>query len=418
MYLQQVKPDFLEALATIQQEQHQNLSFRQKTIRLFNNHNFILVLWVLLVLVVSLKHAFQATPNNNYLIFKYAYFNATEHLNLYLLYPDKYLDSNHYGPFFSLLIAPFALLPDYFGMLFWQFANVLFLYFAIKQLPINPTKINIVYWLITHELLTAMFALQFNISIAAIIVLAYAFIDKEKNFWAAFVIVLGTFVKLYGIVGLAFFFFVKQKPKFIAYCFFWAIVFFVLPMVFFSPAFIIQSYQDWYVSLSEKQLFNASLTSMQDISVMGMARRLSGNVQLSNLPFLLAGLVLFALPYLRIKAYKEPVFRLLFLASALIFAVIFSNSSESPTYIIAFVGVAVWYVVQDEPFKPATIALLVFALLLTSFSPSDLFPKFIRENYIKPYSLKALPCIIVWLVVIYQLMFSKFHLKKTPLINA
>jgi len=392
----------------MQHQTHQiNLFSKEKLFSVFNNKQIIFAIWLLLVLAVSVKQAFQPT-NNNYLIFKYVYLHAVDHLPLYDSYPAQYGDTNHYGPFFSLIIAPFASLPDYWGMLFWQLANVLFLYYAIKQLPLASNKINAVYWIITHELLTAMFGLQFNISIAAIIILAYVFIIQGKNFWAAFVIMLGTFIKLYGIVGLAFFFFAKQKPKFIAYCIFWAVVMFALPMLFFSPAYIWQCYQDWYASLAEKQTLNASLTSMQDISVMGMARRISGIASLSNLPFLLGGLLLFALPYLRIKAYRSQTFQLLLLASTLIFTVIFSNSSESPTYIIAFAGVAIWFVVQPKPLKAWTIFLLLFAFVLTSLSPSDLFPKYLKETFVKPYSLKALPCVLIWLTIIYELLVKKF----------
>jgi hypothetical protein len=380
-------------------------------LKFLNTKKVILVLWLLLALLISVKHYFQPTISNNYLIFKHTFYHALEHLNLYSAYPADHQDTNHYGPFFSLLIAPFAVLPDYLGMLFWQLANILFLFFAIKQIPLSVTKVNAIYWIITHELYTAMLGLQFNISIAAIIILAFVYIEKEKNIWAAFVIVLGTFVKLYGIVGLAFFFFAKQKPKLIMYGVFWSVVFFVLPMLFFTPSYILQSYQDWYQSLSEKQVLNASLTSMQDISVMGMVRRITGNVNIPNLPFLITGIIVFALPYLRISQYPSLKFRLLYLASALIFAVIFSNSSESPTYIIAFVGVAIWFMVQDQPKSYWIYALFIFAMLLTSFSPSDLFPKFIRDQYVIRYSLKALPCLIVWLAIVYQLIFEKFSIK-------
>lgn len=390
---------------------HSSLSKLNAVVKFLNNKSVVLILWILLALLIAVKHYFQLTVSNNYLIFKHTFYHALDQLNLYSAYPSDHQDSNHYGPFFSLLIAPFAILPDYLGMLFWQLANIFFLNFAIKQLPLSSTKVNAVYWIITHELYTAMLGLQFNISIAAIIVLAFIYIEKEKNFWAAFVIVLGTFVKLYGVIGLAFFFFAKQKPKLIMYGVIWSIVFFVLPMLFFTPSYILQSYQDWYQSLSEKQLLNASLTSMQDISVMGMVRRITGNVNISNLPFLITGVIVFALPYLRISQYQSLKFRLLYLASALIFAVIFSNSSESPTYIIAFVGVAIWFVVQDKPKSYWTYGLFIFALLLTSFSPSDLFPKFIRDQYIIRYSLKALPCLIVWLAIVYQLIFEKFSLK-------
>jgi hypothetical protein len=53
--------------------------------------------------------------------------------------------------------------------------------------------------------------------------------------------------------------------------------------------------------------------------------------------------------------------------------------------------------------------LLIFALLLTSFSPSDLFPKFVRETYVKPYALKVVPCIFIWLDLTYRLIFEKFN---------
>ncbi|WP_113635358.1 glycosyltransferase family 87 protein [Nubsella zeaxanthinifaciens] len=377
-------------------------------LKTLNNRKFILGIWLLLAIFLGFKQ-YHKGSYNNYLIFKHVYHHAVERLNLYAEYPQQYGDTNHYGPFFSLLIAPFALLPDYIGTILWQIANTLFLFFAIQQLPLAFKKINAVYWIVAHELMTALFSFQFNISIAAIIILTFAFIQRGKNFWAAMLIMLGTFVKLYGIVGLAFFFFVKKKWNFVLSCFCWALIFFILPMVFFSPTYILQCYQDWYRSLAQKQQLNASLTSMQDISVMGMARRISGDVNLPNLPFLAGGLLLFALPYLRIKAYADLNFRLLLLASTLIFTVIFSNSSESPTYIIAFLGVSIWFLIQQRPFKIWQIALFVFALLLTSFSPSDLFPKFVRENYIKPYSLKALPCLIVWLVIIYQMMCSKFN---------
>jgi hypothetical protein len=324
------------------------------------------------------------------------------------------LDTNHYGPLFSLLITPFALLPDIFGMLLWQISNVLFLYFAIKQLPLDQRKISFIYWIILNELVTAMLSFQFNISIAAIIIMTYVLIEKRSNFWAAFFILFGTFIKLYGIVGLAFFFFVQNKARFVFYCIFWTAVLFALPMIFFSPQFILQSYFDWYSSLAEKQMLNASLTSMQDISLMGMVRRISGDASIPNLPFLVGGLILFALPYLRIREYDFKLFRLHYLASVLIFTVIFSNSSESPTYIIAFAGVAIWFIMQPAPVSRTVIILFVFAMVLTSFSPTDIFPRFIRNEYIKPYSLKALPCVIIWIVISYQLMFQKFNLKANP----
>jgi hypothetical protein len=96
------------------------------------------------------------------------------------------------------------------------------------------------------------------------------------------------------------------------------------------------------------------------------------------------------------------------LASVLIFTVIFSSGSESPTYIIAFVGVAIWFVIQPKPISNFYVALLIFAFLLTSLSPSDLIPKYLKDNYIRPYALKALPCVLIWLAIVYEMLINKF----------
>ena len=141
---------------------------------------------------------------------------------------------------------------------------------------------------------------------------------------------------------------------------------------------------------------------------MGIVRRVSGNSEISNLVFLLPGILVFGLPYLRIKQYKNLPFQLMILASTLLFIVLFSSGSESPTYIIAVAGVMVWFTMQKEK-SPLIIGLLIFVIILTCFSFSDLFPKFIKENYIMKYSLKALPCCIVWFRVIYELMTKDFE---------
>ena len=357
----------------------------------------VLFVWICLSFITAGKQIF-INSYNNYLIFKYTFVHALSHANLYLPAPE-YFDVNHYGPFFALLIAPFAMMPDWMGMIAWQLSNTLFLFWAITKLPIRENQKMIILWLCTNELITSILSFQFNPSIAAIIVLSFVCIENKRDFWAAFFIMLGTFVKLYGIVGLAFFFFSKQKIRFIGSLAFWALVFFIAPMLVFSPEYILQSYHDWYIALVDKNEINTSLSGSTDISVMGMARRIFIDPTIPNTPFILVSMTIFGLIYLRIKEYQHLAFRLLFLSAILLFTVLFSSGSESPTYIIAFVGVSIWFVLQPQPYKTSTILLLLFALTLTSISPTDLFPKFIRDNFIRQYSLKGLPCLFILLVI-------------------
>lgn len=366
----------------------------------------VIAIYLILAIVSGFKQYHHHTYNN-YLIFKYVYWHTTDLQNLYNNYPE-YLDSNHYGPVFSVFIAPFALLPDGLGSILWNIANVCVLLWGIYSLPISLNKRTIIAWICAHEALTALFSFQFNIALTGIILLSFSYLIKKKEVQSAFFIAFGTLVKLYGIVGLAFFFFTKNKVKFILGCFIAFALLFALPMVISSPAFVIQSYSDWYHSLAHKNDLNASLTSFQDISLMGIVRRATGNINIPNMPFLLGGLILFGLPYTRINQYKHLGFRLMLLASTLIFTVIFSSGSESPTYIIAFAGVAIWFIVQQNPKKGWIIALFIFAFILTSLSPTDIFPRAVKE-FIRLYSLKALPCVIIWLTIIYQMMKEDFE---------
>ena len=374
---------------------------------IFKKKIYIFSLWYLISALALLK-ILKGGNYNNFLIFKYTFFSLIDQKNLFLPQPENFQHYNLYGPIFSVLIAPFAVLPNWLGHTLWTFFNSFILLYAIRKLPLSSGMTLAILLIAAHENLTSILSSQFNPSMTAIILLTYSFIDKKKDFWAALMIVIGTFIKLYGIVGLAFFFFSKNKLALISGLVFWGALAFSIPMLFSSPAYIIQTYKDWFEAITEKNRMNSTLITDQDICLMGMVRRISGNPYIPNWPFLGAGIILFALPYLRISQYKEPVFRLLILSSTLIFTVIFSTSSESPTYIIAFTGVAIWFVVQKRPFQIWQIVLFIFAMALTSFSPSDLFPKFIRNEFIKPYSLKALPCVLIWFAVSYQLLTRDF----------
>ena len=359
-----------------------------------------LFLWFGLSFFASLKQALQH-HYNNYLIYKFTFFNLIHQHNLYLPQPSHFLDVNHYGPLFGLFIAPFVWLPDPVAVILWVMFNAYILFIAINHLPLDNTKKTIVLLLCAHELMTASFSEQFNPCMAAIILLSFILVKQKKDFWAACLIILGTFIKLYGIVGLAFFFFSEHKLKLILGLVFWSVVFFILPMMVSSPAFVIQTYQDWKAVLIEKDAANA-VSLMQDISVMGMIRRIFHLPNISDGIVLLPALAIFGSSYLFVKKYQHLSYQLLILSSTLLFTVLFSSGSESPTYIIAFMGVAIWFVNLQKPVTPLQIALLVFAFILTSLSPSDIFPKSIRNGYIIKYSLKALPCLLVWLQVVYE----------------
>lgn len=379
---------------------------------IFHDRRTILWLWIALsVIAAVLKYN---RTDNNYRIFRGVFWHTLQCTSLYAEYPLEYYDVNHYGPFFSLVIAPFALMPIPLGLVFWCIALSLTLYFAITRSTFSSWQQMFVLWFCSETLLTSLFMQQFNITIAAIIIASYALIEKERDFWAAFLIVLGTFVKLYGIVGLAFFFFSRHKGKFVLSLLFWGVVLFVAPMIISSPGYVVSQYHEWFVCLVEKNGENLA-SEAQNISALGMVRRVLGNPQYSDLLILAPALVLFALPYLRFKQWRNEGFRMTLLASVLLFTVLFSTGSESSSYIIALSGVCVWYFAAPWQRGKADIWLLVFVFLLSSMGSSDLYPRAIKREYIQAYSLKALPCLIVWLKLCWEMMVKNYEPTHHPL---
>jgi hypothetical protein len=379
-----------------------------KLSKLVYNKPFVLTLYFGLSLFAVVKSVIVNHIHNNYFVYKYNFINVI-HQHTIFGYQKQFQDLNHYGPVFALLMAPFALLPDGLGVILWVMFNAWVLYIAVKCLPLKENHYVIILLICAHELMTSSSNVEINPLIGALIILSFVFIRDKKDFWAAFMIVLGTFIKLYGIVGLAFFFLSKDKLKFILSLLFWSAVLFVLPMFISSPSYIIQTYHDWYGDLLTKNLNNIGGTSLQDISLMGLIRNIFNYRQLSNITGLAPGILLFAVWYVRVKFYDAVPYQLLLLASTLIFVIIFSSSSESPTYIIAVAGVGIWFMNLERPVSWFEISLLTFAIIVTVFSPSDLFPRYVRVNYIIPYKLKALPCVLIWFKIIYEIATRKFE---------
>ncbi|MCY7293673.1 MAG: DUF2029 domain-containing protein [Ferruginibacter sp.] len=392
------------------------MSFLTKDFIILNKKiSFAAIVWYLFALVAITLQVLKGLPGiHNYLIFKGVFWHSVHQTDLYAQYQAD-LDLNHYGPLFSLVIAPFALLPDIVGCFLWGIANALFLFYAVRKLPLSYTKQNIVLLIGALEMMTSMHNVQYNPMVTSWIILSYILVQNKNDFWATLFIALGILTKIYGIVGLAFFLFSDHKMKFILSFIFWCAVLFVLPMLISSPGFIIKSYQGWYLSVTEKNVANQEST-MQGMSAIRVLKRVFLLKNLPDIYVLVTAAILYLLPLVRISLLKVKSFQLSYLAFLLIGVVIFSSSAESSTYVIAMMGVGIWFVVQKEK-NYWVIALLVFALLLTSLSTTDVFPRSIKADYVRPFALKALPCFIIWVVLCFQLIIGKFNKDTLPLEN-
>ena len=367
----------------------------------------ITFVWFLLSALTVLSEVMRgATSINNYLVYKGVFEHLIACKNLYLAYPNEYFDLNHYGPVFGLLIAPFAMMPLFVGCFFWGMLNASFLYYAISRLNLSRNNTLVVLLICLIELQTSLHNVQYNPFIAALIILAFVHVREEKEWLAALFIAFGFLTKLYPIVGVLFFFFSDHKVRFVLWGMFWLVIFLILPVVLTSPQFLYQTYFDWSHSLIDKTV-ETKLSSMHggmgDISVMGLIKRAFKLWDMPSLWVVLPAFLFIITPLRRVSLFKNNTYQLLYLACLLISTVIFSSSAESPTYIIAVTGVAVWWITQEKPYSASNKVALIFAIVLTSLSATDLFPGYIKVHYVVAYALKALPCFVIWSIIIFQL---------------
>jgi len=148
----------------------------------------------------------------------------------------------------------------------------------------------------------------------------------------------------------------------------------------------------------------ADQSASYGLSVMGWLHSWFGLEQGKNY-VMAVGILLFFLPFLRMERYKDPAYRLNMLAMMLLWVVIFNHKAESPTYIIAVCGAAILYFNEKRTGWRTMLICMVF--VFTCLTESDLYSNHTKEYILEPYVIKAVPCIVLWLVVLAELIISK-----------
>lgn len=386
----------------------------------FNKPAFIASIYILATVVACvLKISLDFRPHdsigyiskvNNFIIYRNSFFHLINHQNLYGYFPLEQYDEFLYSPTFALLIAPFAMFPTYVGVVIWCAFNAACVFWAIHQLPPSfDNKKTFIWWFVIIELLTAIQNVQVNPLIAALFVYAFTAFEKKQIALAALFIGLSTYIKVFGILGASLFLIYPERMKFIGWSIVWVIVFMLLPLVVISPSELITLYQNWFGSLTSDHAKN-----MEDVSVMKMLAGISGTTfsEQTRLMIQVGAVILFCFKYLKWNSFHYPTFRVFFVSSAMIWSIIFNHAAESSTYIIAVLGVALWYQFTER--NKRTLTLIIVCFILCCLSPTDIFPRSIRQLYVVPMALKALPCFLIYLKLEYDMLFKKDFVNLNP----
>lgn len=386
------------------------MNTKERLAKFITNHNTILIIYILVAAIISLQlislganQQFNRDTNNfytsynNYIIFKQSFFHLLSGKDMYIHHPTEYFDLYKYSPSFAVFMGMFAYLPDIVGLTFWNTLNAVVLFLAIRKLPFKYSNISFILLFILIELITSLQNSQSNALLAGLIIAAWNSMQRGKPQWATLWLVLATFIKVYGAVGFCLFLLFPQKPRFILYAALWTILLLAAPLCFTTPQLLVYQYQSW------ANMMAADQAASYGLSVMGWVQKWFGWSNLKE-EVTIAGIILFFIPFVRVRMYNHQVFRLLVLSFILIWVIIFNHKAESATFIIAITGIAIWYFA--EPATTVRRILLWSAFVLVSLSTTELFIA-IRNEVVEAFALKPFGCIVIWAVIFVRLMSLK-----------
>lgn len=368
---------------------------------------FLWTIYALLAVAVSViklrvpPNAKGYTAYENYLIFKNSAGNLLDYSNPYAYFFNQAWDQYKYSPAFALAMWPFAQLPDALGLPLWNLLNALVLLAAILRLPVlTHRQRHFMAWFVLLELVTSMQNSQSNGLTAGLFLWAFIAFERGRMAQAGAWVVLNGFVKIFGGLGALMAWAYPQQRKFLLWAAGWTVALAVLPFFFLNTEQTVQVYGWWW------ELLRYDHAASVGLSVQGWLQTWFGLdppkilVMGFGLAVLVASIIRVSLLTLHSSLLTSHLW-----ASLLLWSVIFNHKAESPTFVIAMCGVALWYCVSEQKRWETVFLWATFAFV--SLSPTDVFPRLVREHLVQPYVLKAVPCIALWGWISWRMLTQK-----------
>ncbi|MEP7065159.1 MAG: glycosyltransferase family 87 protein [Gemmatimonadota bacterium] len=363
---------------------------------------WLLALYIVTIVAVAIEKAHNPRgPDNNFLIFRWSFLNLAAGHDMYGVQPQHHADLYKYSPSFAVLFAPFALIPFAISLALWDALNTLLLFFAIDRLlPARQGTIALA--LIYLEALRSMQRSQSNSLVTALVILAFLAFEKRRQLGAAFAIVLGAAVKIFPLAAVALAIFYPRRLRFALSMALASAIVLALPLLVASPAQLAAQYQSWRAveAIDALSVGGGGGGGLYG-GVMQQLRLLVG-VSWPNWPVQLAGTALLMLPLVRWRNWAYSDFRLRFLCALLVYMVIFNHQSESPSFVIAVTGIAIWFATTPRTWWHTTV--IVSTILVVSISSTDITPKSWQRDFFVHYRLKTIPCTLAWITMISELL--------------
>ena len=338
----------------------------------------LLALFLLLAAVATAQRGVLTRSHATFPIFRQSFVHLSAGQDLYARYPDEQGarddDRFKYTPSAAVFFAPFAAVPFVLALFLWTVLNVLALFFAVDRLmPGRDGTISLL--IVFPALISAIQSTSSNALIAALMVASFVALERQKVFRASLAIAMGALMKLYPAAAIPFLLRQPRPARALAKLALVVLVLLAVPLLVTGPTELFAQYRSWATILFSDE---RDLTFAR--SIMVVIRDWTGTEGPNWVFQFVATMILVTPLALRPGAWRDPAFRKHFLASLLIYVVIFNHQAENSSYVIAAVGLAIWYLTSEKTWTRVLLLLLCLV------------------------GLEAIPYTIVWLWLQFDLL--------------
>lgn len=331
----------------------------------FTNPKYVFLLGLFVALLATTIEVIRGR-NTNYFDYQDATRMFWEGISPYTLeFVQAHCIHFLYLPVFCVIFAPIFLLPWWLGPFVWNIGNYCLFALAIKTLPqqLAPYRMKIFLFLLP-VLLQGVFCYQYNLVVCYIFLFAFTLLERNKPLWAILIIMISATTKIYGLVELALLLCYPKVWRNYAFAILCGIILLALPALnpHFSNPFSL--YEDTVYMIANHQ-------TIGDYSGLLFARGLKPlflpNYRIVQLTVIAILSLLF---FWRHQRWESFTFRVNVLAVVMGYVILFSDSPETHTYLIALSGylMAFWLHPNRTKFD-----WIIFWLLFVNFGilPTD-----------------------------------------------
>jgi Glycosyltransferase family 87 len=328
---------------------------------------------------------------NNFAIYRSAFFNVEAGRNLYGQHPGAHWDLYKYSPTFALLVAPFAALPFAAGLAAWDLANVLVLYVAVHFLFRGKQRV-LALALVLLGFILSTDASQVNPMLAGLMVLAFVCLehrDRRLDVVAAFAIGLATATKIFPVAAAIL---ALRRPSALRFTAILAATLLglsALPLLVTPADTLLQQYR-WWAAILNHDVRATGVSLLETLAWLGYRHS-------TALPELV-GLALLLTPLALVRGTWGATRRRLFLASVLVYVVLFNPQAERPSFIFALTGIAIWFTVGPRT-AARTVLLAVTGLVLPMAMIADISEGTLGNWKHVPLQALVVCCASVWILI-------------------